>query len=95
MTVLETAVLEAAVLETIDDRRFLGLRMDEDLLREEFEAIIAAEYPAPPPPRTTSPMRCGRQARSTSRRWVPGTLQRKSAAPIGGAEDQGRGRSPP
>jgi hypothetical protein len=83
------------VSETADTSVFLGLLLDEDLLREEFEAIIAAEYPAPQPPRTTSPMRCGRRARSSSRQWVPGKRRATSAAPVRGAEDPARGRSPP
>ncbi len=78
-----------------DPSMLLGLWLDEDLLREEFDAIIAAEYPAPQPPPTTSPMRCGRRARSWSRRRVPRRLRVTPATPVGGAEDPGRGRSPP
>jgi hypothetical protein len=78
-------------VETADSSVFLGLWLDEDLLREEFEAIIAAEYPAPRPPRTTSPMRCGLRARSSSRQWVPGKLRSTSAAPVRGAEAPGTG----
>jgi len=81
-------------VETADPTVFLGLWLDEDLLREEFDAIIAAEYPVPRPPRITSLMRCGR-ARSSPRQWVPRKLRPTSAAPVGGAEDPGRGRSPP
>lgn len=82
-------------VETAGPGVFLGLWLDEDLLREEFEAIIAAEYPAPRPPRTTSPMRCWRRARSSSRQWLPGKPRATSATPVGGAEDPGRERSPP
>lgn len=49
---------------TADSSVLGGLWLDEDLLREEFEAIIAAEYPAPRPPRTTRQVACcggGRQ----------------------------------
>ncbi len=82
-------------VETADSSVFLGLWLDEDLLREEFEAIVAAEYPAPQPPRTIPPMRRGRRARSSSRQWVPGKLRATPETPVRGAEDPGRGRSPP
>ncbi len=82
-------------VEPADPSVFLGLLLDEDLLREEFDAVIAAEYPAPRPSRTRFPMRCGRRARLSSRQWVPGKLRATSATPVGGAEDPARGRSPP
>ncbi len=82
-------------VEKADASVFLGLWLDEDLLRDEFEAVIAAEFPVTRPPRTTSRMRCGRRrARSSPRQWVPGKLRPTSAVPVGGAEDPRRGRSP-
>jgi hypothetical protein len=43
-----------ASLETAECKTFLGLQLDDDLLRAEFDAIITAEYPAPRPPRPTA-----------------------------------------
>ncbi len=82
------------MVETTDTEIFLGLLLDEDLLQAEFDAIIAAEYPAPRPPRITSPMRC-RRARLVSRHSKSGKLQATAATPVGGPEGPGRGRSPP
>ncbi len=82
-------------VETADSSVFLGLWLDEDLLGEEFEAIIAAEFPATRPPRITSSMRWGRRARSSPRQRGPGKPRATSDTLVGGAEDPGRGRSPP
>ena len=50
-----TPALADTAARTVDEQ-FLGLMCsDEDLLRAEFDAIIAAEWPSPPP--TTTPRR--------------------------------------
>jgi hypothetical protein len=74
---------------------FLGLWLDEELVRAEFEAMIAAEWPAPEQSRTTS-TGCRRQPGSNlPRRRTP--LRRRisvgtTAVP---GRDSGRERSPP
>ncbi len=84
-----------ASLETADCKPFLGLQLDDDLLRDEFDAIIAAEYPVPRPPRTTTPMRLSRRARSPLQQSVPGTVRVIAATPVADADGPGRERSPP
>lgn len=82
-------------VEMADPGMYLGVWLDEDLVREEFESIIAAEYPASRPPRTRSPKWCGPQARSLCRRPLSVRLRTTRAEPFGSSEDPFRGRSPP
>ena len=57
------------------DEQFLDLLLaDEDLLRAEFDAIVAAEWPGPPPGRP------GRGARAEGR---PGETRRRCARAAG------------
>jgi hypothetical protein len=61
---------------------FLGLWLDEELVRAEFEAMIAAEWPAPEQSRTTS-TGCRRQPGSNlPRRRTP--LRRRIGGDHGG-----------
>lgn len=83
-------------VETAEAGVFLGLRLDEDLLREEFEAIIAAEFPRPRPPTRAPLICCGRPRRPPSQQCLPGHREKTSrATSVGGAEGPRRGRSPP
>lgn len=74
---------------------FLGLWLDEELVRAEFEAVIAAEWPAPEQPRTTS-TGCRRQPGSNMpRRRTPHRRRISVGTTAGAGRDSGRERSPP
>ena len=78
--------------------RFMGLWLDEELLRDEFDAIIAASWPAEQPCQTT-----GRIAQTCAylmpRLPSPpcGAVTRRPANHQGGCgvDQHGRERSPP
>lgn len=78
------------------DEEFVGLLYaDDDLVRAEFDAIVAAEWPAGPPPRSESgaPRRPERPAAGSPAVLVaefvrPGDAQPRAVA-------WGRPRSPP
>ena len=91
-----TPALADTAAPTVDEQ-FLGLMCsDEDLLQAEFDAIIAAEWPSPPP--TTTPRRgaAGRHPASNTHRRGGAPVARAVARPrhpgIGGWDRQ---RSPP
>jgi hypothetical protein len=84
-----------AMVEKADVGVFLGLWLDEDLLRDEFDAIIAAEYPTSQPPRINSAVRCRRPHRSVSRQFKSRTVQAASATSARESQNSGGGRSPP
>jgi hypothetical protein len=84
-----------ASVETTDAPVFLGLQLDEDLLRAEFEAIIGAEYPAPRSPHPSAQVGCGRRARSLLRVRTPRGRSASCATGTGESECPGRSRSPP
>jgi hypothetical protein len=68
---------------------------DEQWLREEFDALIAANYPPGPPPPAppcTSPLPSRRPATATCRAAGPGRPQATTSHPGGGLRRQ---RSPP
>jgi hypothetical protein len=68
---------------------------DEDLLRAEFEAIVAAEWPSPPPaqPAEGNAARRGPPRSPSSTRGRPATPPSRPRHP--GAGDWSRQRSPP
>jgi hypothetical protein len=78
--------------------RFMGLWLDEELLRDEFDAIIAASWPAEQPSQTTGRtvllLRCPRPhlsqplGRAATRRPTGDDQGR-------GVDQPGRERSPP
>jgi len=69
---------------------------DEDLLQAEFEAIIAAEWPTPPPARPPLRRPAGGPPVRPAGHWRQGRLERLASRPrhpgIGGWARQ---RSPP
>ena len=82
------------IIETASSGVFLGLCLDEEMIRAEFEAIIAAEYPEP---RRRQPV----VACCHGRKGAPRPLGRVSGGllvdPTGPADTEraGRQRSPP
>jgi hypothetical protein len=90
------------------DEQFLDLLLaDEDLLRAEFDAIIAAEWPGPPPGRPGRGARAERRPGETRRRrpraagspgWprplrIGGWPRQRSPPPAtGGQTDDKKGR---
>ena len=90
-----TPALADTAARTVDEQ-FLGLMCsDEDLLRAEFDAIIAAEWPSPPP-RTPRGGAADRHPASHTQRCggapVAGAVARPRHPGIGGWVRQ---RSPP
>ncbi|HEU5267664.1 MAG TPA: hypothetical protein VFU35_13235 [Jatrophihabitans sp.] len=81
---------------TCEDEQFLALICsDEQLLRAEFDAIIAAEWPSRPPPapgRGAAAERPARAIRGRAVQRVPGLASRPRHPGIGGWARQ---RSPP
>jgi hypothetical protein len=84
-----------ASVETTDAPVFLGLQLHEDLLRAEFEAIIAAEYPAPRSPHPSAQAGSGRRSRPLLRVRTPRGRSAFGATATGEPECPGRSRSPP
>ena len=79
--------------ETRDDTVFLGLCLDDELLRLEFEAIIADEFPTPP---TRTPRASCRRRRSSSVKMLPPESALSVVVmTVVGREGPGQGRSPP
>ena len=71
-----TPALADTAARTVDEQ-FLGLICsDEDLLRAEFDAIIAAEWPSPP---TTTPRR------GAAHRHPASYTHGRGGAPVAGA----------
>lgn len=60
------------------EEQFLDWLAEEDLIAAEFDAIIAAEWPGPPP------LRPGRCARGARRPGGPRRSRRRGVAPPGG-----------
>jgi hypothetical protein len=78
------------------DEQFLELLCaDEDLLRAEFDAIIAAEWPGPPPAEPNGGRRSQPRPRSTRRRARARTAGLPSRPRHPGIGGWTRQRSPP
>jgi len=82
-----------SILETTTEGTFLGLMLDDELLRAEFDAIIAAEYPSPPEDAPIRRHHPGRRPVPSRRR--PGDRPQAPGAPGESPEPSGRQRSPP
>ena len=83
------------VTRTVDEQFLTLICSDEDLLRAEFDAIIAAEWPGPP---TNTPGR--RSADGRPARDAPGRGVDRGARPVARPQHPGAGgwarqRSPP
>lgn len=92
--ILPADSVDAAAPSTSD--LFLELLCaDEDLLRAEFEAIVAAEWPSPPPdqPAESNIARQGPPGSSSSTRGRPAAPPSRPRHP--GAGEGSRQRSPP
>ncbi len=68
---------------------------DEELLRAEFDAIIAAEWPTPPPRRPAGRTRSERPRPDRRRQARFGDQRRTSRSEYPGVGGWGRPRSPP
>ena len=79
---------------TIDEQFLELICSDEDLLRAEFDAIIAAEWPSPPAttPRRDAGWRPAREAHRHPRARITGPVARP---PQPGVGEWARQRSPP
>jgi len=76
------------------DEQFIELVCaDEDLVRAEFDAIIAAEWPSPPPVQPASAGADGRPGRAERRGDIGAVLSPR--APHTGIGGRARQRSPP
>ncbi|MET3806844.1 hypothetical protein ABIB25_003864 [Nakamurella sp. UYEF19] len=73
---------------------FLALWLDEDMLRAEFDAIIAAEWPTRVPTRMAQ-NRCQRPNSGPSHRWIPARSRPLVGSEPAPARDPGQERSPP
>ena len=95
MRTLDTAQADQSIAEQAD---FLGLWLDEQTLRDEFDAIIATAWPAEQPTRTRggSPLFVGRLRPRPHR--IPGGAAGRRLLGNGHdrpADQHGRERSPP
>jgi hypothetical protein len=67
---------------------------DDDLVRAEFDAIVAAAWPEPPlPPPPAAPPAPGDRPPARHRWWEPGV--RLIRRPVPGQRRRGRQRAPP
>jgi hypothetical protein len=90
-----TRALEGDTALTVDERFLEILCADQELLRAEFDAIIAAEWPSPPPAepdRGAAAARRPRRARQRREASVAALPSRPRHQGIGGWTRQ---RSPP
>jgi len=78
------------------DEEFLALLCaDEELLRAEFDAIIAAEWPTTPPRRPCGEHAAGPSSHSSARRFRAGQLRLPNWPRRPGIGGWARQRSPP
>lgn len=82
-------------IETAGSAVFLGLSLDEELLRAEFEAIMAAEFPDPGRPSAVAAPSGLRRRSSKSPNGAPRMPGRDLVGPAPGVRVAGRQRSPP
>jgi len=72
-----TPAIADTAARTVDEQFLALMCSDEDLLRAEFDAIITAEWPSPPP--TTTPRR------GAAHRHPASYTHRRGGAPVAGA----------
>jgi hypothetical protein len=86
---------QSGAVPSVEEEFLALLCSDEELLRAEFEEIIAAEWPSPPPDATGATDRAGDPPRRTRHRGTAGLARLRTRPRHPGIGGWARERSPP